>query len=151
MREHGRKRKLGAFRKKGLNSDARVIVALLKKQPQTAEELRESASISRATFYRVSQALEDFKIMKKVGERYVLWNFCELKETVADAVEKLKAKRLSFKADDVAAEVGKTWSDIEKIAYTVAKEYGLEIHEDYDGRKFFIPVGVKWAPSRPRQ
>jgi hypothetical protein len=133
LRKPGRRRKLGAFRKKGLNSDAKVIVALLRKQPQTMEELCKSADISRATFYRVSQALDDFKIIKKMGERYALWNFCELEETVANAVEYLRLDLCRHpEAEEVAARIGRDPESVRKLLFFHAPE-------------------LKWKPPTPEE
>lgn len=125
LRKPGRRRKLGVFRKKKLSSDAKVIVELLKKQPQTMEELCKSAGISRATFYRVSQALDDFKIIKKMGDRHALWNFCELEETVANAVDYLRLDLCRHpEAEEVAARIGRDPESVRKLLFFHAPDLG---------------------------
>jgi hypothetical protein len=123
LNKPGRKREHGAYSKKNLSADAKIILSLLKKQPQTMEELRKSANISKNTFYRVSQALDRFKIMKKTGERYALSDFYELEETVANAVRYLLLELCrNPETEEVAAKTGADPESVRKLLFEHAPE-----------------------------
>jgi DNA invertase Pin-like site-specific DNA recombinase len=48
-------------RKNQLSSDAKIIIPLIKEQPQTKEEICKETKISDRTFYRIISLLEEQK------------------------------------------------------------------------------------------
>lgn len=60
-----------------LNSQAAIIIALMKKQPQELKELCRSAGINDSTFYRNKRLLINRGIIKTTRKGYALWNFKE--------------------------------------------------------------------------
>lgn len=124
----GRKR-IGypAFGKGRLSSDARIIVALLKKQPQSRDELCKAAAVSKSAFYRVRRLLADSGVIKEVEGGYALWTFSELEKSVEDALFRLIRKGYLITLEDLINEVGKPWSEIETVTYSILKKYKLHI------------------------
>jgi len=124
----GRKRAgYSASGKRRLSSDARIIVALLKKQPQNKDELFKAAAVSKSAFYRLRTLLADSGIIKEVEGGYALWTFSELEKTVEDALFRLIRKGYRITIEDLTNDVGKPWSEIETLTYAVLKKYGLQI------------------------
>jgi hypothetical protein len=64
--KRGRKPEVSASRKRQLSSDAKIILAFLKKQPQELREICESTKISDRTFYRVSSFFRK-KVLSKLS------------------------------------------------------------------------------------
>lgn len=123
------------YSKQGLSSDARVIWALLKKQPQSRDELCKNAGLSRSTFYSVRPLLESQKILKGNDEEgYTLWAFSPLKNQIEDALFRLIKKGYAFGLEELESEVGKPWSEIESETFKILKDYGLRIRL-VDGQK----------------
>lgn len=124
----GRKReKYSVGGKRRLSSDARIIVALLKKQPQSKEELCKNAGVSRSAFYRLRPLLADSGVIKEVEGGYALWTFSELEKMVEDALFRLIRRGYQITLEDLTNEVGKPWSEIENVTYATLKRYGLQI------------------------
>jgi hypothetical protein len=126
MGKPGRKR-LKYSAHKRLSSDARIIVALLNKQPQSRDELCKNANVPLRTFYRIRPTLEDHRIIKKCKRGYALWFFSELEEAVEDALFRLMKDGRIITVEQLANEVGKPWSEIESIAYAISKKHRLTI------------------------
>jgi len=138
MGKPGRKRTAySASKKRRLSSDARIIVALLKKQPQNKDMLWKSAAVSKSVFYRVRPVLEDLGILKETESGYTLWTFSELEETVEDALFRLIKEGYQIKIEDLANEAGKPWSEIETATYAILKKNGLQIRT-VNGKKFIV-------------
>ena len=132
----GRKReKYSVSGKRRLSSDARIIVALLKKQPQGKDELCKAAAVSRSAFYRLRPLLVDSGVIKEVEGGYALWTFSELEKIVEDALFRLIRKGYRIIVEDLTNEVGKPWSEIETVTYAVLKKYKLQI-KTVNGRGF---------------
>jgi len=128
MGKPGRKRTIYlAFGKRRLSSDARIIIALLKKHPQNKDEICKSAEVSKSAFYRLRPVLEDFGIIKEVEGGYALWTFSELEKTVEDALFRLIGEGYRITLEDLTNEVGKPWSEIETVTYAILKKYKLQI------------------------
>jgi len=124
----GRKRAgYSAGGKRRLSSDARIIVALLKKQPLDKDELCKGAAVSKSAFYRLRPLLVDSGIIKEVEGGYALWTFSELEKIVEDALFRLIRKGYRIIVEDLTNEVGKPWSEIETVTYAVLKKYKLQI------------------------
>jgi hypothetical protein len=124
----GRKRTgYSASGKKRLSSDARIIVALLKKQPQSKDELCKGAMVSKSAFYRIRPLLTGSGVIKEVEGEYALWTFSELEKSVEDALFRLIRKGYRITLEDLTNEVGKPWSEIETVTYSILKKYKLQI------------------------
>jgi len=136
LKKAGRRRvNRSLYSKKGLSSDARIIVALLKKQPQSTDDLCKSAGIGRSTFYFVRPILQDSGVLKgNDDEGYSLWFFSELEKEVEDALFRLTNKGLAFGLEELMSEVGKPLSEIEPEVFKILRTYGLTIR-DVDGNK----------------
>lgn len=116
------------YSKKGLSSDARVIVALLKgPQPQSRDQLCKNAKVSRATFYAIRPVLQNSGIIKETDKGYALWSFNPLEAAVEDALNRLIRRGYLICAEDLANELGKPWSEIEQAVYAVVKKLGLKM------------------------
>jgi len=163
----GRKSKpYSASDRLGLSSDAKVLRALLRQQPQNLQTLCKNAGISRRTWYRVKPILVQRGIIKKVGDRYALFGFLELEEIIekalgqirsledeirantecvklAGGVEVIRTKAQSsalkrvMTSQELASEVGMPWDDIKKTAYDVAKKLGLQVQLGRNGMECF--------------
>ena len=115
------------YRKKGLSSDARVIIALKKKQPQNRKELCNNAKISKATFYRVRSLLISSDVIKEVDVGYALRDFNTMETVVEDAFDLLIKKGGVIHTEDIENEVGMSWREIETITRAIAKKRGWQI------------------------
>jgi hypothetical protein len=62
---------------KKLGADAKIIVALIKQQPQKRLSLCESAGINESTFSRYKRLLKNEGIIKETSEGFSLWYFKE--------------------------------------------------------------------------
>jgi hypothetical protein len=125
----GRKPEYSSNRKNKLSSDARIIIALIKKQPQTKEDICQKELVHIKTFYRIASFLEKKDIIKRVDGMYALWYFNPLEKRIEDAL-------ITFTSDGVsqfvtlgglASEIGKPWPEIASLTYEVAKRLGFTI------------------------
>ncbi len=93
MRKPGRKRsKYVAYVKRRLSSDARIIVALLRKQPLGKDELCKKAGVPLSTFYRICRMLEDLGILKEIEVGgYALWSYSEIEKEIRATHSPLKS------------------------------------------------------------
>ncbi len=124
-------------RKTELSSDAKIILALLKKQPQTRDELCENTGIKDRTFYRMDSFLQDSNIIKCVDGMYALWNFEFLEKQIEDVFRRFLSERQVVYSTFLVNELGKPWLQIEAATYKVAKKLGLEILPDGMDKMFF--------------
>jgi hypothetical protein len=133
----GRKPQSSAYKKRQLSSDAKIIKALMKDQPQKRDQLCQSASISDRTFYRIVSLLEEQQVIKCTDGMYSLWDFELLEKRVEDALSKLISRCGSVSPVLVVNEIGKPWPEIEAITYKMAKKLGLTIgtHIFYKSQK----------------
>jgi len=134
----GRKPQNSSSRKRQLSSDAKIIVTLLKRQPQTKKELREETKISESAFYRNVFLLTEENIIKCEDGLYALWNFISLEKTVEDALIKLIRERKVAFQDSMVYEIGKPWSEIEAITLKKAKDLGLTMGRTEKGEMTFL-------------
>jgi hypothetical protein len=113
-----------SYRRK-LSSDARLIVALLKKQPQEMDELCKRAGVHPSTFYRFRSLLEKKGILKKTEGGYALWTYDEKEKLIADVVDRWK--RLGFRyptVEEIADEAGIVPEEAKILVYKTKKETG---------------------------
>ena len=108
MRKPGRKHAYSSpYKKRKLSSDARIIYALLKKQPQNKIELCKNAGIAESTFYTVHPLLEGLGIIKKTEEGYALRNYNELEEAIVQVIKRWKNIAFRYPSvTEIADDVG---------------------------------------------
>jgi hypothetical protein len=123
----GRKPKHSPFKKRQLSSDAKIIITLIKKQPQTKEEICIETEISDRTFYRIISLLEVRQIVKRVDHTYALWNFDFIEKTIETAMTKLLGENGYVNSEWLIDEVGKPWQEIQSATLKIAKKLGLTI------------------------
>jgi len=113
---------------KELHADAKVIIALLKKQPQKLEELCKNAGIDRSTFYRMRRLLIRSGVLKETDRGYALWFYSSMEDKVKEALEKFRDEGFeTVSLNDLANRTGEHPRKIEQIAYKLAPEYGIKI------------------------
>jgi pyridoxine/pyridoxamine 5'-phosphate oxidase len=112
-----------------LSSDARIIIALLKKQPQTRNELCKTADIHSSTFYRNIHLLKGRVILKETEGGYALWTYIELEKAIETALDKLEKTDSVITFNKIASEVGAHPSEIDSIIYPIAKKRGMEVRQ----------------------
>lgn len=138
-----------------LSTQAKVMAALMKNQPQKTDDLCRSAGIHKSTFYRMRRLLMNKRIIKKVEKGYVLRNYVEptslwdslqdsFKQVGGDLVEIALQKasyagrhqetgwRL-FRYDNKNAIRGIMVLKVAPRFVAVARSAGIYIHEKYDG------------------
>lgn len=112
-----------SYRRK-LSSDARLIVALLKKQPQEMDELCKRAGVHPSTFV-FGHSWKKKGIIKKTDGGYALWTYDEKEKLIADVVNRWK--RLGFRyptVEEIADEAGIVPEDVQIPVYKTKKETG---------------------------
>jgi hydroxymethylpyrimidine pyrophosphatase-like HAD family hydrolase len=114
-----------SFRKNQLSSDAKIIITLIKKQPQTKEEICKETKISDRTFYRIISLLEEKKIVKCEDHTYALWYFNPLEKQIEDTFSKLLIQNEIVHPDHIVNEIGRPWHEIEVATRKIAKKLGL--------------------------
>jgi hypothetical protein len=137
----GRKKEL--YKKKDeLSSDAKILKALTKKQPQNREELIKNASIfSVPTFYRSTSRLIENEMIKRVDDMYALTEYNPLKWEIEKAfIKNMRGKSgdRPVYQQDLVDETGQPWPKIESLAYEIAKKLKLSIFTDPDGKVYFV-------------
>jgi len=123
----GRKTQISPFKKTQLSSDAKIIAALLKKQPQTKESICKETKISDSSFYRNIPLLEKTKLIKQIDQIYALWDFDVLEERIEAALSKLIKENPILHFSHVVNEIGKPWHEIEDATFKIAKKLELTI------------------------
>lgn len=129
------------YRKRRLSSDARLIVALLKNQPQNRVSLCKSAGLSKSMFYYILPLLKESRIIRETKRGYVLWNYSGLDDIVENAFLKLmvETKGYHLTIDDIANRIGVPPDKIEASVYRLVKKYGMKIRRLDSGKKLIIP------------
>ena len=122
--------KLPKSSKKRLSSDLKIVLALLKRQPQPIDELCRNARIDKSTFYSDRPILLDKKVIKQVRGGWALWNYEDMGDRVRKALEQFKEECYTHVSlIDLANKVGERPKNIEKYAYNLAPKCGLLIAE----------------------
>jgi len=128
-------RKLGD--KQRLSSDTKILIALMKSQPLTRDELIEESKISKSQFYRTIPLLKKHHCVEKIEGKYVI-NVGGYKDGLVELdnlFQTLKKKEYPFKImslADLAFHVQKPVEDIKEAAYILAKKYGYKIGQKTD-------------------
>jgi hypothetical protein len=112
--------------KRGLGSDAAIIVTLIKEQPLEKKQLIEKAHVSDSSFSRVEPILLREKLLKQVDGGYALWYFESNVTILEDIFKDLKKnERYYVKIEELANLAGIPPKEIESEAYRLAKKYGI--------------------------
>ena len=135
----GRPPESSPFKKTQLSSDAKIIIALIKMQPQSKEEICEKTKVSDRTFYRIISLLEKQKITKSQDHMYSLWNFDFTEKTIQDALTKLTQGTTFATPNQIANEVGKPWPEIQAATYKIAHKLGLTITQ-YGNQTIIVKI-----------
>lgn len=116
-----------------LSSDAKIIWALMKKQPRSFEGLRKKSGLSRSQFYPTIEFMIDRGIVKEIKNKphlskgqFALFNYTDLEEVFI--LMKNHVTRVSL--DDLAQAVGKPPTEIEREAYRLAQKYEIRISSE---------------------
>ena len=126
-------------RKNQLSSDAKIIITLIKNQPQTKQEICKETKIKSRTFYRNISLLEEQKIVKCEDHTYALWYFNPLDKQIEDAFSKLLVRNEIVHSSHIVNEIGKPWHKIEAATTKTAKKLGLTRLED-NGQITFVKM-----------
>jgi len=127
-----------------LSADAKLIIALLRKQPQKKDELCKSASIHPSTFYRIKPLLEE-GIIKETKEGFALWTYLELEKAVEDVIVKLEEENVSITINRIASKVGSSPSEIEKVIFPIAKKLGMTIRVEKGEKVIARDYELAWG------
>jgi len=126
LKKAGRKRvSISPYVKRELSSDAKIIVALLKKQPQNTDELCKSAAVPLSTFYSIRSALQNSGVLKETEKGYALWTYDDQEEAVTQAIKKWR--RIAFcdpLPAEIADETGMSPDEAEELARKIRIESG---------------------------
>lgn len=113
--------------KTDLSADAKLIIALIRKQPQTKDALCKVTGIHLSTFYRILPLMKERGIIKETEGGFALWKYMELEKAVEKALHELKKKGLYISFNKIASEVGVHPNEIEFMIYSIAKKLGMEV------------------------
>jgi sugar-specific transcriptional regulator TrmB len=113
--------------KKDLSADAKLIIALIRKQPQTKDALCKSAGIHLSTFYRILFLLKERGIIKETEGEFALWTYIELEKDIEKVLDKFEETSSEITLNKIASEVGVHPSKIESIIYKIANKRGMEV------------------------
>jgi sugar-specific transcriptional regulator TrmB len=111
----------------GLSTDAKLIIALLRKQPQAKDELCKNSGIHLSSFYRILPLLKGRGIIKETEGGFALWTYIELEKAIENALDKFEKTDSIIALNKIASEVGVPPSEIESIIYHIAKKRGMEV------------------------
>jgi len=75
---------------KDFGADAKIIIALLKQQPQKRIELCKNAGINESTFSRLKRVFTNKGILKESEKGFSLWNYHETPSLWDSLVENMK-------------------------------------------------------------
>lgn len=111
--------------KSKLSADARLIVALMKKQPQKKDELCRRAGVHLSTFYRLRPILEKKEVIRETEEGYVLWDYNEKEKVVIDVVNRWKSLGFRYPTvEEIADETGLAPEEAKFLVHKTKKETG---------------------------
>ena len=126
-----------AYKRSELSSDAKIMAALRKKQPQTKEELCKVTGVQGSTFYRTVSLLQENEILKCVDGMYAFSDFDFLEKTIEDAFHELLSQRQFVLSAHLVQMTCKPWREIEAASFRVAKKLGLTPCQD-GGEQAFL-------------
>lgn len=123
--------------KKELLSDAKFLVALLKGQPLSKNELlnHPTYKLRKSTFDRSKERLIDNKVIKEVDGKFSLWNYEPLEAKLEECFRGWEREGLFVRTvsiDDLSNRVGESPDEVKRFAYKLARKYGTKIGKETD-------------------
>ena len=118
--------------KRELSSDAKVIIALMKRQPLEIKELAKVAGTHPATVSRNIRLLINKDVLKVTPTGYALRNYIELEGSLRAVLQHLKDRKytaVSLRRLSDETNLAPTNDELIRVAYSLAPEYGLKIRE----------------------
>jgi len=110
-------------KKPHLSTDAAILVALLKKQPQDKRELIKNSRVSDSSFSRDEPLLLREVAIKIVDEGYALSNYEKLDVDIEKEFRKLKVEnRATVSIEELANRVGKPPELIREQSYRLGSK-----------------------------
>ena len=118
--------------KKRLSADTKIILSLMKKQPQTSYELCENTGLTYKTVHNERRSfLIEQGIIKNLPDRWELWNYEPLKEKIKQVMEQLRSEGFYCQSlNKISSIAGVTPEKAEPIAYQLAPELGVELGDE---------------------
>lgn len=113
-----------------ISADANIILALMRTQPQTRDELQKAIQTSRNTpFLRLPKLIEAKAIQKLGDGSYALMNYHPLEGEMRKVMKKLQEWQwLEVPINYLAGEIGRyPDEEFKKLAWQLVNEYGLKI------------------------
>jgi len=114
-----------------LSTDAKIIVALLREQPQSIDKICTSAGISKRTFYYKRAVLEKSGIIREVDGDYALWTYVEAEKAVMETIRQWR--RIGFRDPtpmEIADETGLSPAKTETLARKTKDKTGWAMPND---------------------
>jgi Fe2+ or Zn2+ uptake regulation protein len=118
------------YHKFGFSADAKILISLIRKQPQTKKELSESAGIDISTVHRNILTFLERGIIKETKGRYALSAYVDLEGDIEKALDELEKTESRISLDKIASEVGVDPDKIKPLIYRIAKKRGMEVQHE---------------------
>lgn len=119
------------WHKKSLSTDAKIIIALRRKQPQKKDDLCKHAGISESAFYYVRPVLMNHGIIQETEKGYALSDYDPIDCGVEEALKEFKENDfVEVALIDIANKVGEPVDRIEGPSFRHAAKYGLKISQE---------------------
>lgn len=112
-----------------LSSDAKILVALMRKQPQQLDELCKNAGIHKTLFYRMRRLLINRGILKETEKGYALWFYDALESKCERAIKELSEMYWQVTRNDVGIKARIPVDKIKEPLFRYASKYDLRIGE----------------------
>jgi len=127
MNKHRRTLNYKRSDKTRLSSDAKIIFALTKKQPQDMKGLCTKAGINRSTGYRDLRLLINHGVLKEIKKGwFALSSYEDIEEKVDQALKLIaEAGNTQVSTVDVGNMVGVPPNKVEDLTYCLAPKHGL--------------------------
>jgi len=116
--------------KRKLSSDAKVIIQLMKRQPQKPKDLSRSAGIDISSVYRMLRMLVNNGLLKETDKGYALWFYKDFENKMDTYLQHLKNEdTLQFPLEHIAAHVGipPDNEEFRKVAYRLLSKHDLRV------------------------
>lgn len=133
----------GKQHKKKFGSDAKILLALIKKQPQSRQEIMDNGNLKTSAYQRAMPLLIREKIVKKKGNQYTLYNYVDWKGRLEQVVREysIKFPRGQLSLTDLANVVGMPPKNIKIEAFQLTHKYGIKIGNESRPRLNAISLG----------
>lgn len=116
-----------SYHKLEFSADAKILIALIRKQPQTKKELSKIAGIDISTVHRNLLTFVERGIIKETKGGYALSAYVDLEGDIEKALDELEKTESRISLDKIASEVGVDPDKIKPLIYRIAKKRGMEV------------------------